>query len=88
VTPSCGAPDGELVGWWYAGAISPGETGAVVTMPTSVRVRADYPSSANHFVIGAQRCSLPAGARVRLREAPVHVPGDRWWVPLYGGDVE
>lgn len=84
----CGAQRGEVVGWWHAGAQSPGEVGEVVTLARAVNVRSFYPNESNRFSLRSEvLCVLDAGARVRLGAAPVAIPGGAWWVPVTGGDV-
>ena len=82
----CGGGPGEVVGYWYAGATAP--TGEVLTMPETVNVRAAYPERANDWDARSPiRCVLHAGDLVRLSQQPVHVDGDRYWVPLVAGDL-
>ena len=84
----CRAPAGTLVGYWYAGAEAPGAAGQTITMPITVNVRADYPDAHSHFNSRAPiRCVLNAGEQITLSAAPIAVPGDRYWVPLHGGDL-
>lgn len=78
----------DIVGYWYAGRTSPGAQGSVITMENAVRVRVDYPDTHNDFNARAPiTCHLAPGDRVRLTAAPIHVPGDAWWVPLTDGDL-
>lgn len=87
--PGCEGAAGTVAGWWYAGTSAPGVQGATITMDRSARVRADYPRRDNGWLATArERCVLPAGARVTLSHAPVHVEGDRWWVPFASGDLQ
>ena len=57
-------------------------------MDYAVRVRLDYPDAHNQFNARAPvTCHLIPGDRVRLTDAPIHVPGDAYWVPLTDGDL-
>ena len=78
----------RIVGYWYAGRSAPGAQGEVLTMDYAVRVRLDYPDAHNQFnARAAVTCHLVPGDRVRLTDAPIHVPGDAYWVPLTDGDL-
>jgi hypothetical protein len=84
----CTIPDDGVVGYWYAGEAAPGEAGEVVVVPHSVNVRADYPDRHNSYDSrAAVRCQLASGDRIQLTAEPILVPGDRYWVPLYNGDL-
>ena len=84
----CTTREGGVVGYWYAGRTSPGAQGATITVAQAVRVRSDYPDVHNQFNARAPiRCFLTPGDTVRLSAAPIHVPGDAWWVPLHSGDL-
>ncbi len=84
----CTLQSGGLIGYWYAGRANPGRVGDVVTVPRDMNVRAHVPSLSNNFDSrGPVRCVLVEGDRVRLTHAPVPVPVDAFWVPLYSGDV-
>jgi hypothetical protein len=84
----CTLSSGGLIGYWYAGRNNPGGIGDVVTVPNAMNVRAHVPSVSNNFDSrGAVRCVLVQGDRVRLTHAPIPVPVDAFWVPLYSGDV-
>ena len=88
LTGRCRAKDGALIGYWYAGALTPGAIGAEVEIPVTVNVRADFPDVHNNFDARAPvRCVLLKGERVMLSGEPIQVPGDRYWVPLHGGDL-
>lgn len=82
----CGGGPGEVVGYWYAGTTPP--RGDVHTLAQTVNVREAYPARGNAWNARAPvRCVLDAGDRVRLSMRPVHVDGDRYWVPLVAGDL-
>ncbi len=87
-TGRCRAGQGELIGYWYAGADAPGAAGATISVPVTVNVRADYPDEHNRFNARADvQCVLLEGDRLTLTADPIRVPGQRYWVPLYGGDL-
>ncbi|MDG1484549.1 MAG: hypothetical protein P8R54_33490 [Myxococcota bacterium] len=87
-TGRCRAGEGELIGYWYAGADAPGAAGATISVPVTVNVRADYPDEHNRFNARADvQCVLLEGDRLTLTVDPIRVPGQRYWVPLYGGDL-
>ena len=78
----------DFIGYWYAGADLPGRQGEIITVGLGVNVRKDYPGIHNNFDKRAKvRCILKRGDKVKLTEAPVLVPGDKFWVPLYHGDL-
>ncbi len=84
----CTLESGGLIGYWYAGRDNPGRVGDTITVPRDMNVRAHVPSLSNDFDSrGPVRCVLVQGDRVRLTHAPVPVPVDAFWVPLYSGDV-
>ena len=84
----CTTREGGVVGYWYAGRTSPGAQGSTIQVAQAVRVRADFPDVHNRFNARAPiRCFLSPGDTVRLSAAPIHVPGDAWWVPLHSGDL-
>ncbi|MCB9781267.1 MAG: hypothetical protein H6742_22055 [Alphaproteobacteria bacterium] len=86
VPAGCDGAPGQVVGYWYAGRTSPGAKGDVITLDQAVNVRADYPDRHNGYDSSARvQCTLGAGARFELAEAPIHVPGDAYWVPLVAG---
>ena len=80
--------DSDFIGYWYAGEDSPGLKGEVVTVELGVNVRQDYPGLHNDFDKRTKvRCILKRGDKVKLTAAPILVPGDRFWVPLFHGDL-
>lgn len=84
----CTAAQGELIGWWYAGNRNPVQVGATYTLPTHANVRADFPDEHNRFnARTALRCTLFPGDRIQVSHAAKQVPGNAYWVPLYGGDL-
>jgi hypothetical protein len=79
---------GDFIGYWYAGADNPGAVGETITVSLGVNVRADYPDLHNNFDKRTKvRCILKRGDKVKLTAAPILVPGDRFWVPIYHGDL-
>jgi hypothetical protein len=88
LTGRCQATKGELIGYWYAGETRPGQAGATIEIPMGANVRADYPDEHNRFNARASvRCVLRRGDRLVLSADPIRVPGERYWVPLHGGDL-
>jgi len=84
----CDTASGELIGYWYAGRDAPGVSGQAITVPMSVNVRNDYPDRHSGFNKRAPiRCVLHKGDQLTLSAEPILVPGDRYWVPIYGGDL-
>lgn len=82
----CSAPDGGVVGYWYAGVTPP--EGNTVVMERMVNVRTAYPHRDNGWNARASiACVLRPGDRLELSQEPVHVDGDRYWVPLVSGDL-
>jgi hypothetical protein len=87
IPTNCRGPAGERVGYWYAGTTAPWAKGADIVLPSAVNIRADYPHDTNHFAKNGQvLCSVSAGTRQHLTEAPIPVAG-HFWVPVYGGDL-
>ena len=79
---------GDFIGYWYAGEKNPGAVGQVVDVELGVNVRKDYPDAHNNFDKRTKvRCILKRGDKVKLTAAPILVPGNRYWVPLYHGDL-
>lgn len=84
----CQVQPGELAGYWYAGAEPPGAKGDTIVIETTANVRVDYPDTHNDYDARARvRCLIVAGDHVTLSADPIAVPGERYWVPLYGGDL-
>jgi hypothetical protein len=82
----CGGEPGEVVGYWYAGTTAP--PGDTVVLDRMVNVRAAYPAASNGWDSRSRiTCVLRPGDRVRLDRAPVHVDGDRYWIPLVAGGL-
>jgi hypothetical protein len=78
----------DFIGYWYAGEDNPGAVGQTITVEIGVNVRADYPDTHNDFDKRTKvRCILKRGDKVKLTSTPILVPGDRFWVPLYHGDL-
>ena len=81
---SCKGTPGSLVGYWYAGAVSPGAKGDRITVPRDLNVRADYPDRHNGYDRRtAIRCTLGVGQSLVLTGDPIAVPGGAYWVPLH-----
>lgn len=79
---------GEFIGYWYAGDELPGRQGEVAEVKLGVNVRMDYPGLHNDFDTRAKvRCILKRGDKVKLTDAAILVPPDKYWVPLYHGDL-
>ena len=79
---------GDFIGYWYAGADLPGRKGEVAEVKLGVNVRMDYPGLHNDFNTRAKvRCILKRGDKVKLSDAAIFVPPDKYWVPLYHGDL-
>ena len=88
-TGRCTTDEGGLVGYWYAGSEKPGEKGDIITVDRTAFVRADYPDSHNQYnARAAVRCSVLEGDKLLLQEAPVAVPGDAYWIPVYSGTIQ
>ena len=84
----CNVGRGELAGYWYAGAEPPGAKGDTIVVETTANVRVDYPDTHNDYDARARvRCLIVAGDHITLSADPIAVPGERYWVPLYGGDL-
>jgi hypothetical protein len=84
----CTTEPGALVGYWYAGEQLPGSVGETIMVDRSVHVRRDFPRYGNQFDTRTPtQCFLVEGDEITLREAPIPVPPDSWWVPLHSGDL-
>ncbi len=80
--------DGDFIGYWYAGAEMPGRQGETIQVKMGVNVRKDYPGHHNDFNKRAKvRCIVKRGDTIKLSAAPILVPPDKYWVPLYHGDI-
>ena len=80
--------DGDFIGYWYAGAEMPGRQGETIEVKMGVNVRKDYPGRHNDFNKRAKvRCIVKRGDSIKLTAAPILVPPDKYWVPLYHGDI-
>jgi len=80
--------DGDFIGYWYAGAEMPGRQGETIEVKMGVNVRKDYPGRHNEFNKRAKvRCIVKRGDSIKLTAAPILVPPDKYWVPLYHGDI-
>ena len=79
---------GDFIGYWYAGRDAPGAVGEIIDVTLGLNVRSKYPNGKNGFNKRAPvRCILKRGDKVKLTAAPILVPGDHYWVPLYHGDI-
>ncbi len=84
----CTTAAGGLVGYYYAGRSAPGAAGETITVDRTAFVRADYPDRHNRYnAKAAVRCSVIEGDQLTLTGAPIAVPGDAYWVPVYSGAV-
>lgn len=84
----CTVPDGGLVGYYYAGREAPGSKGQTIRVDRTAYVRADYPDRHNRYDRkAAVRCSVLEGDQLLLTAAPIQVPGDAYWVPVYSGAI-
>ena len=80
--------DSDFIGYWYAGADLPGRKGELAEVKLGVNVRMDYPGLHNDFNTRAKvRCILKRGDKVKLSDAAIFVPPDKYWVPLYHGEL-
>lgn len=80
--------EGDFIGYWYAGAELPGRQGEIVDVKMGVNVRMDYPGRHNEFNTRAKvRCILKRGDKVKLTDSAILVPPDKYWVPIYHGDL-
>ena len=85
----CGGPQGELLGYWYAGSDADWAPAAVHTISGGANVRASYPSRENNWNARARVvCGLRNGDQVRISQPPVWVVGGAWWVPFHAGDLQ
>ncbi len=75
---------GERIGYWYAGAEPPEIDNGWTVIPHGTNVRIDYPEKHNGYNAKSPvSCVLFANMRVPVKEDPILVAGDRYWVPLY-----
>ena len=83
----CEGPDGEIVGYWYAGEDAPAK-GSTHTVDGGMNVRVDYPDVHNDFdARSALVCTLGHGWQLRIGHEPLAVPGGAYWVPLSPDDI-
>jgi hypothetical protein len=85
ISGRCGGDSGSIVGYFYVGEGIDSVAGETHVMTTSAYVRGDYPRRENgwDFTVAAT-CALNPGDRVILRDDPILVDGDKYWVALYG----
>ncbi len=75
---------GERIGYWYAGAEPPEVDNGWTVIPRGTNVRVDYPEKHNGYNAKSPvSCVLFANMRVPVKEDPILVAGDKYWVPLY-----
>lgn len=83
----CEGPDGEVIGYWYAGEEAPPK-GSSYTVDGGLNVRVDYPDVHNDFdARSALVCTLGHGWQLRIGHEPLAVPGGAYWVPLAADDI-
>jgi len=84
----CSGAIDSIVGYFYVGDGIEALSGDIHVMTTSAYVRGDYPRRENgwDYAVPAT-CSLRPGDRVMLREDPILVDGEKYWVALYGGSL-
>ena len=83
----CEGPDGEVVGYWYAGEDAPPK-GSTYSVDGGINVRVDYPGHHNSYdARSALVCTLGHGWQLRIGHEPVLVPGGHYWVPLSPDDI-
>lgn len=74
----CKAPNGQTVGWWYAGASAPGREGETITLRRGANVRAGVPAKKNGWRLQpAVGCGLQAGDVITLGTI-AEIPGGVW----------
>ena len=76
--------NGELIGYWYAGATPPETDDGWTSLNNGRNVRLDYPDVHNGYNARAPiTCILFKHTRIPLDKPAIHVPGNKYWVPLY-----
>lgn len=76
--------NGELIGYWYAGSTPPTANDGWITMKHGINVRLDYPDEHNGYNARAPiTCVLFRNSKVPMNKPAIHVPGNKYWVPLY-----
>lgn len=73
-------------GWIYATVPAAPKVGDILPLGTATSVRADYPhegAAPNPATV----CTLPAGAKLKISQAAVHMVGDHYWIPVSPADV-
>jgi hypothetical protein len=77
--------DGELIGYWYVGDQPINTQDGWLEMNKWRNVRADYPDKHNSYNSRSTiNCVLSPNTKVFLKEPPILVPGNEYWVALYG----
>lgn len=76
--------NGELIGYWYAGSTPPEAKDGWITMRNGINVRLDYPDEHNGYNSRAPiTCVLFRNSKVPMNKPAIHVPGNKYWIPLY-----
>jgi hypothetical protein len=76
--------NGELIGYWYAGATPPEVDDGWISLDNGRNVRLDYPDVHNGYNARATiTCILYKNTKIPLDKPAIHVPGNKYWVPLY-----
>ena len=76
-----------LIGYWYAGAVSPGGVGSVVKPGQWTHVRKGYAQAGNSFNKKTTSvCVLRPWSRVKI-SAPAIKIGKYYYQPLYSTDI-
>lgn len=75
--------NGEIIGYWYAGATEPEITNGWTTVTYGRNVRIDYPEKHNGYNARTPvTCVLFDNMAVPVQDAPILVAGGKYWVPL------
>lgn len=75
--------NGEIIGYWYAGAEKPAIQDGWTTISYGRNVRLDYPEEHNGYNARATvTCVLFDNMTVPVQDEPILVAGSKYWIPL------
>ncbi len=75
--------NGQIIGYWYAGAEPPIVHNGWTTIPHGRNVRLDFPEKHNHYNARTQvQCILIGNTQVPMQDEPILVAGGKYWIPL------
>jgi hypothetical protein len=84
----CGVGAGQAVGVVKVGTVFLKKPGAVWQMPSARTVHASPPSEDNDWQPGSVTCTLPAGTKLTVVDAPYRAGRAGNWITVQGGKIK